>query len=136
MTPTHIALLGLIAWTILLVVSLGLFRVGLALSSGRRANSFSPSGDDVGAFGQRLTRAHANCYEVLPALGLILVYAIATNQTATTDGLALGLLGARIVQSLIHIASTSVPMVLLRFTAFGAQLGIAGFWLLQLGGLI
>ncbi|HBS36295.1 MAG TPA: MAPEG family protein, partial [Parvularcula sp.] len=63
--------------------------------------------DDVEGFGRRLTRAHANCYENLPLAGAVLLYAIATNQTAVTDPLAMIFLGARLAQSLTHLASTS-----------------------------
>ena len=45
-----------------------------------------------------------------------------------TDPLAYGMLGARIVQSLIHLASTSPTAVKARFTAFAVQLGIAIHW--------
>ena len=53
-------------------------------------------------------------------------------RTSVTDPLALWLLGARIVQSLIHLASLSVIAVTLRFTAFAVQLIISvyGAWTL------
>ena len=45
-----------------------------------------------------------------------------------TDPLAPWLLGARIVQSGIHLASTSVAAVNARFTAFAVQMAIAVYW--------
>lgn len=133
-TPTALTLLGLAAWIVILVASLGIFRVALALMQGRKANSFSPSGDDVGPFGRRLTRAHANAYEFLPAAGLVLLYAVATGQTAVTDGLAYAFLGARLAQSAIHIVSTANIAVLLRFAAFLVQMVILVIWILKLSG--
>lgn len=45
---------------------------------------------------------------------------------------ALVLLGARMVQSLIHLSSTSAMAVTARFCAFAVQLGIAVAWAVQL----
>jgi len=132
MTPTAVALLSFAAWTLILVISLGTLRTVSVLSGERTANSFSPSGEDVPGLGHRLTRAHANCYEFLPIAGVPMLYAIATNETDLTDGLAYAFIGARVGQSLTHIASTSNIMVLLRFGFFGVQLAILVFWLLKL----
>lgn len=132
MTTTAVALLTFASWTLILVVSLGLLRSATVMAGNRTANSFSASGEDMPGLGQRLTRAHANCYEFLPAAGVVMLYAIATDQTALTDGLAYAFIGARIAQSLVHIASTSNIMVLVRFGFFGVQIGILIFWLLKL----
>ncbi len=136
MSVTAAVLLALVSWTLLLVMSLGVFRSAVVLGGAREANSFSASGEDIDGFGKRLTRAHANCYEFLPAAGLVLLYAIATEQTAITDGLAYVFLGARLLQSLTHIASTANAAVLIRFGFFGVQLGVMVYWLLRLFGHI
>lgn len=136
MTPTAVALLGFAAWTILLVMTLGVLRTGLVFAGKKKANEFKASGDDLAGFGARLTRAHANCYENLPVVGAILLYAIATSQTAITDELALAFLGARILQSLTHLLSTSRPAVLVRFAFFLVQLVIIILWLLKLTHLL
>ena len=132
MTPTATALLGFAAWTLLLVISLGVLRSVIVLGGSRSANSFSASGDDFPGLGHRLTRAHANCYENLPIAGAVLLYAIATDQQALTDGLAHPFIIARILQSLTHIASTSNTMVLVRFVFYAVQLVILIIWLLKL----
>lgn len=132
MSMSAVALLGFASLTIILVLSLGGFRTATVLGGGRTANSFTPSGDDLEGFGKRLTRAHANCYENLPVAGAILLYAIATNQTAITDPLALIFLAARIGQSLVHLISTSNFFVLLRFALYAPQLAIMGYWLVRL----
>lgn len=136
MTPTAVALLGFAAWTLILVVTLGVYRTGLVSAGKKRANEFRASGDDLTGFGQRLTRAHANCYENLPAAGAVLLYAIATDQTAVTDGLAFAFLGARVLQSLVHLASTSRAAVLVRFAFFIVQVVILAIWILRLAHLI
>lgn len=136
MTPTATALLGFAAWTIVLLVTIAVFRSMQVQTTGRSANSFSPAGDDCGDFGKRLTRAHANCYENLPIAGAIMLYAIATNQTAATDGLAYLYLTARIAQSTVHLISTSNAFVMMRFALFIVQNLILIFWLIKLFGLI
>lgn len=136
MTPSAVALLGFALWTILLVVMLAAFRVSMVSAGKKSAASFSPLGDDVEGFGRRLTRAHANCYENLPLAGAVLLYAIATDQTAITDGLAMVFLGARLLQSLTHLASTSRPAVTIRFAFYVVQILILAFWILKLAHLI
>jgi len=136
MTPTAVALLGFAFWTILLVVILAAFRVSMVAAGKKSAASFSPIGDDFEGFGRRLTRAHANCYENLPLAGAVLLYAIATNQTAITDGLAMAFLGARLLQSLTHLASTSKPAVTIRFAFYVVQILILAFWILKLTHLV
>ncbi|HNR76552.1 MAG TPA: MAPEG family protein, partial [Parvularculaceae bacterium] len=121
---------------IVLVVLLAAYRVSL-VSSGKKASpNFSPDGDDVEGIGRRLTRAHANCYENLPLAGAVLLYAIATNQTAITDGLATIFLGARLLQSLTHIASTNRNAVTIRFLFYVAQVLILAYWIFGLAHLI
>lgn len=129
MTPTASALLGFAAWSLLLVFGIALYRSFINMSSGKALNSFSAAGGDLPPFGQRLTRAHANTCEFLPAAGAVMLYAIATDQTSLTDGLAMTFLGARFAQSGIHLASTSTVAVLLRFLAFGTQVLIVGYWI-------
>ena len=53
-------------------------------------------------------------------------------QAEVTDPLAYGLLAARILQSIIHLASLSAAAVTARFAAFGVQLGIALYWAVAL----
>lgn len=136
MTPTAVALLGFVAWTILLLLALAVLRTSQVMAGKRAANSFSPSGDDMEGFGKRLTRAHANCYENLPIAGAILLYAIATNQTGVTDGFAYVFLGARIAQSVAHLIATDRLFVTIRFGFFVVQVVILITWLLKLFHLI
>ena len=121
MSPSATALAGFAAWTLFLVLLIGLYRASLVITGKRAANQFDPGGADVGEFSRRLCRAHANCYENLPIFGGLIAVALATGHTAATDGLAMWFLGARIGQSIVHLASTSVMAVNLRFALYLAQ---------------
>lgn len=131
MSATGCALLGFVAWSLLLTFAL-LFVRFRAMAQGHPVNTFAPEGTDVGDLGRRVTRAHANSLENLAVIASLLLYALATGQTAVTDGLAAVVFGARVVQSLAHIASGSTPAVLLRATAFAVQVVIAVVWVWQL----
>jgi len=136
MTPTALSLLGFAAWTILMVLLLGVTRTGLVFAGKKKANEFRATGEDLGSFGYRITRVHANCYENLPAAAAVMLYAIATSQTAVTDGLAIVFIGLRIAQSIVHLLSTASPMVLVRFALFAAQSAILLYWILALAHLL
>ena len=125
---TATAIFGLVSWTVGLLVIIALMRTGLTLFKGKDANSFSPSGDDVSPFSGRLCRAHANCYEFIPFALAILLYAVATGQSAVTNGLAIILLATRVGQSLVHLMSTSKLAVMARFGFFLAQVIIVLYW--------
>jgi hypothetical protein len=58
--------------------------------------------------------------------------ALATGSAAITDGLALLVLAARVVQSLIHVASISNAAITARFVVFLIQFGISGYWLFKI----
>ena len=128
MNSSLLALTGFVAWTLFLLVLMESLRSRLVLLKAVPSNGFQPDNGNLSPFMQRLSRAHANCLEGLPVFGGLLVIAALAGQTAITDPLALVLLGARVVQSLIHLASLSVMAVNLRFTAFAVQMLIALYW--------
>lgn len=128
MNATLLALTGFVTWTLLLLVLMESLRSRLVLLKAVPSNGFQPDNGNLSPFMQRLARAHANCLEGLPVFGGLLVIAALSGQTAVTDPLALVLLAARVLQSLIHLASLSVMAVNLRFTAFAVQLLIALYW--------
>ncbi len=127
-TPTALALTGFIAWTLALLVLMEIIRAKLVLTKEVPANGFVPDNANLSPFMQRLARAHANGLEGLPIFGGLMLVALVTERTAVTDPLALVLLGARIVQSLIHLASVSAAAVTLRFAAFAVQMAIGVAW--------
>lgn len=128
MTPTLTALTGFLAWTLFLLVLMEVLRSRLVLAKEVAANGFQPDNGNLSPFMQRLARAHANCLEGLPLFGGLMLVATVSGQAALTDPLAYVFLGARIVQSLIHLASLSATAVTLRFSAFLVQTGIGVYW--------
>jgi len=132
MTPTALALLGYAAWSILLVTTIGLTRLAAVVGGRAAGNRFEVDGSDVSPFSERLARVHANCYENLPAFAAIALVALATGNSAVTDGLALWLLVARIAQSSIHLASTSEMAINARFACFLVQITIEASWVISL----
>ncbi|MBL0087102.1 MAG: MAPEG family protein [Ideonella sp.] len=126
--PTALVLAALCGWALLLLVLMELLRVAWVARGRLAPNEFRPDNANLSPFMQRLARAHANCIEGLPVFGGLLLLALVTQRTALTDPLAPWLLGARVTQSCVHLVSTSVPAVNLRFAAFCVQLAIALVW--------
>jgi len=128
MTPTLAALTGFIAWTLFLLVAMEAIRSRMVITKEVPANGFRPDNANLSPFMQRLARAHANCLEGLPIFGGLMLVAVVSGNAALTDPLAFILLGARIVQSSIHLASLSPAAVTFRFSAFAVQMGIGVYW--------
>ena len=127
-SPTIIALTLFIAWALFLLVLMEVIRSKLVLTKEVPADGFSPDNANLSPFMQRLARAHINCIEGLPLFGGLLLIASVTGQTTVTDPLAYVFLGARVAQSLIHVASGTAIAVTLRFTAFAVQMVIGIIW--------
>lgn len=128
MSATLIALTGFITWTLALLVLMEIIRSKMVLSKQIEANGFQPDNGNLSPFMQRLARAHANCIEGLPIFGGLMLVAVVANKSAVSDPLAYVFLGARIIQSIIHLASVSKLAVTLRFSAFATQMAIAVYW--------
>lgn len=124
-----LVLTALIGWTLFLLVLMEGLRIRFLVTRTVAANAFRPDNSNLPPFMQRLARAHANCIESFPIIGGLLVVALLTNRTDITDALAPWLFVARLLQSSIHMASTSLPAANLRFLAFAVQMAIAAYWL-------
>jgi len=131
-TTSLVALCLFAGWTVLLVTSVALFRALFSSRSGKALNTFNPDGTDVGGFGQRLTRAHLNCLEFLPVAGAVILSAAVAGRGEVTDPLAIPLLYARLGQSIVHLISISVPMVLIRAALLVVQIALVASWIFQL----
>lgn len=131
-SPTIIALAGFVVWALALLVLMESIRSKMVVSKEVAPNGFVPDNSNLSPFMQRLARAHANCIEGLPIFGGLLVIALVSGHVEVTNPLAYLFLGARIVQSLLHLASLSATAVTLRFTAFSVQLAVALIWSWQL----
>jgi uncharacterized MAPEG superfamily protein len=136
-STSAVALVGFVAWTLLLLLLMELARVRLVMATRFDPRQFRPDNANLSPFMQRLARAHANCIEGFPVFGGLLLVALLTGQTSVTDPLAPVLLGARIAQSSIHLASVGSVAVNCRFVAFAIQVLIAVYWAFRLlSGLI
>ena len=135
MTISALVLTLFLAWTLLLLVVMEVLRSHLVITGRIRSNGITPDNAGLSPFMRRLARAHANCVEGLPVFGGLLLVALVTGRTEVTDALAPWLLGARIVQSGIHQASTSATAVNARFAAFAVQMAIGIYWVWKLLGL-
>lgn len=131
-TRSSIALVGFIAWALLLLVLMEVIRSQLVIRRRVPANAFTPDNAGLSPFMQRLARAHANCVEGLPIFGGLLLVAMVTGRSSITDPLAYAFLACRVFQSLVHLASVSATAVTARFAAFAAQMGIGAYWAFRL----
>jgi len=118
-------LLGFAAWTVvLLMATVGIYRWTRILTGTARIASFRTDQIEGAGWYQRGIRAHANCIENLPVFGAI-VLALQVGNVAGTivDGLSIAILGARIVQSLVHVCFVQTDaMVSIRFGFFSVQI--------------
>jgi len=129
---TLTSLLAFSAWFLALGFVMFFMRVSYAMR-GKHPGSFDPDGKDLGGgFGWRLTRARNNCYENLPLFGAIVLVAAVTNRLEVTDGLAMYVFIARVVQSVFHLMSTRAWSVYVRLTATWVQWVIYAYWIIQL----
>jgi uncharacterized MAPEG superfamily protein len=118
-----VALLAFAAWTLTLALAVVGSRIVLVLTGEKRPTDF-PSGTPHGSdLYWRLNRAHANAFENLPIFAAIVLggaaLGVSSPRLAT---LALVVVGARIVQSCLHVTSGKAFVIVLRMTAFLTQL--------------
>lgn len=135
---TALAALVLYAlWAIVLVFGIAGWRAAL-MTGGRKITEF-PAGTPHGPEAYwRLNRAHMNTVEYLPVFAAVVLAAVAAGVDNPWFGtLAMAAFSARVVQSLIHVASGSALAINLRFLALLVQLvayiGIAHLVLVRLG---
>jgi len=124
-------LLAFAAWTMLvLVAGIGTRRLTLVFTGKAGMASF-PADVPTGSNGyRRAMRAHANCVENLPIFGALVLTANAVGlRSVQIDVLAVIVMAARIVQSLIHTCFIERnATVAVRFTFFMVQL-VAMLWM-------
>lgn len=133
MSP-ELTLVGYIAWTLFLVVSLEVWRIYLTITQGRVATSFKADGTDTSERMARLCAAYYNCAENFPVFGGVLLLAVFHQWGDLTEPLGVLFLAGRVVQSVAHISSGSVLAINIRALAYFLQLGIALYWLFTIVG--
>ena len=129
----ELMLLGFAAWTlVLLVTTVGAYRLSRVFRGRAGMGDFPADRIEGKDWYVRAMRAHANCIENLP-LFTVVVFALyaAGIESPAADAMAAVALGARVVQSLVHISTVQTDRVVtVRFTFFFIQLlcfiGIAG----------
>ena len=62
----------------------------------------------------------------------VVIVATLAGKSAVTDPMAYTFVGARIVQSLVHLSSLSSAAVIVRFSAFSLQMAIGVYWAFRL----
>ncbi len=124
-----IALTFYALWAIALVIMIVADRA-LLLVTGKAAITDFPSGTKHGTDSYwRINRAHINTVENLPIFAaLVLAGWVAGLDTPTFNLLAVVTVCARVVQSLIHIASGSALAINFRVTALSVQL-VCEIWM-------
>jgi uncharacterized MAPEG superfamily protein len=124
MLLSYWALLGFVAWTVLLlIVGIGVTRIGQVMRREARANSFNPQVPHGTESYQRRMRAHLNCVENLPIFAsLVLLGGLLGVSGTVFQAAAFAVLPLRMGQSVAHIASGRNRAVLVRFGFFSAQL--------------
>lgn len=127
-------LLAFAVWTMLvLTLTVGIYRWGLVFAGRAQVNEFRADQVEGSDWYRRSMRAHLNCVENLPVYGaIVLVLVVSGAGSPLLDILALTLISARVVQTLIHVSweQTNV-LASLRFLFFFVQL-ICMLWMAAL----
>jgi uncharacterized MAPEG superfamily protein len=125
MTVPMWTLLGFAAWTvILLLATVGVYRWSRILTGRVPIRDFRADRIEGEDWYRRAMRAHANCIENLPVFGaIVLALHVAGVRGAAVNYLCIGVLVARVMQSLIHVCVVQTNVaVSVRFAFFAAQL--------------
>ena len=125
-------LLGFAGWTVLLLLgTVGVYRWSRILTGAVPIRNFRADQIEGAEWYRRAMRAHANCIENLPVFGAIVLALYAGNITGSlVDKLAIAILIARIMQSLVHVGLVQTNTVAsIRFAFFFVQI-VAFLWLI------
>ena len=118
-------LLGFAAWSALLLLStVGVYRWSRILTGRVAIREFRADQVEGKDWYRRSMRAHANCVENLPVFGaIVLALYVGGVGGPTVDVLSIGILVARVIQSLVHVCLVQTnAVVAVRFTFFFVQL--------------
>ena len=98
-------LVGFAAWTVLLLLAtVGVYRWSRILTGRVAIRDFRADQIEGAEWYKRAMRAHANCVENLPVFGAIVFGLYVGNVgSALIDALAVAVVVARVMQSLVHV---------------------------------
>ncbi len=125
MTTPIWMLLGFAAWTILLLSStIGVYRWALIFAGRAPISGFRADHPEGADWYKRSMRAHANCVENLPVFAAIVLALYASGAGGQVADLAsIGVLAARVMQSLVHVCVPQTDSVVaVRFSFLLVQL--------------
>jgi uncharacterized MAPEG superfamily protein len=126
----YTAVLLYAAWTLLLPIFYAGIRVP-AIAGGKKAADHWERGkpsDDPGIL-QRAKHAHLNSTENFPVFAAVVVIAGLMGKIAVADAVAGYVLYARVLQSVMHMLGTSLPLIALRGLFYFVQVVLI-FWML------
>ncbi|TFH29839.1 MAG: MAPEG family protein [Myxococcales bacterium] len=124
-------LLAFAVWSMLVLVStVGVYRWGRIFAGRAQVKEFRADQIEGSDRYRRAMRAHLNCIENLPIYGaIVLAIVVSDAHSSALDILALTLIAARVVQTLIHVSWEQTNLLAsLRFGFFFVQL-ICMFWM-------
>jgi hypothetical protein len=125
-------LVGFAAWTVLLLLgTVGVYRWSRILTGRVAIREFRADQIEGAEWYKRAMRAHANCVENLPVFGAI-VFALYVGNVGSVlvDALAVAVLLARVMQSLVHVCFVQTNTVTaVRFGFFFVQI-VSFLWLI------
>jgi uncharacterized MAPEG superfamily protein len=119
------SLLGFALWTLgVLAFTVGVHRWSRIFTGKSDINEFPADAPTGPGWYKRATRAHLNCIENLPPLTAIVLAATFMGlKSPTLDLLGPAIVGARVVQTVTHVAFVETARtVSIRFTFFSVQL--------------
>ncbi len=133
MTTPLLALLMFAAWAIFLVLLIGFYRWKCVLTGTVPEGGFPSDMPPPDGWYRRVLQAHKNCLENLVIFGAIsLIIASLGLSSPALDNLAITIIAARVMQSLIHIILNQTrPIVMLRFTFYLIQV-VAFIWMITI----
>jgi uncharacterized MAPEG superfamily protein len=124
-------LVGFAAWTVLLLLAtVGVYRWSQILTGRVAIREFRADQIEGAEWYKRAMRAHANCVENLPVFGAIVFGLYVGNVgSALVNALAVAVLLARVLQSLVHVCFVQTNTVTaVRFGFFFVQI-VSFLWL-------
>jgi uncharacterized MAPEG superfamily protein len=125
-------LVGFAAWTVLLLLTtVGVYRWSRILTGRVAIREFRADHIEGADWYKRAMRAHANCVENLPVFGAIVFGLYVGNVgSVLVNALAVAVLLARVMQSLVHVCFIQTNTVsAVRFGFFFVQI-VSFLWLI------
>lgn len=123
MEPIYLTLILFTLWTLGLGITLITYRSVQVLLGKKKSNEF-PAGVQHGTdFNWRLNRAHLNSLENLPLFVAVVFLNVSLGKVDSfVNQAGYVIFGARVTQSLIHLVSSDVMFVNIRFTFYMIQI--------------